>query len=254
MMPAVFVGHGSPMNAIEDNQFTEGWRQIAVSLPKPQAILCISAHWETNGTRVSTLKNPETIHDFYGFPQALFDVQYKAQGSPRYAGQAINLLAGKAAADESWGLDHGAWSVLRVMYPQADIPVFQMSIDKKAAPRDLFEIGAKLAPLRENDVLIMGSGNIVHNLGAVDFYNEGGFDWAVDFDGYIKAKIEEKDYDSVIDYRSRGNSARLSVPTAEHFNPLLYILGAAHGDGSTAVYNNSCVYGSISMTSYVFSK
>jgi len=253
MMPVVFAGHGSPMNAIEDNTFTRGWRDIAAMLPKPEAILCVSAHWETNGTKVCTAAKPATIHDFYGFPQALFDVRYSAEGSPLFAAQAINLLAGKAAAEPSWGLDHGAWSVLRVMYPQADIPVFQMSIDRQARPEELFELGAQIAPLRERGVLIIGSGNIVHNLGAVDFRQQGGFEWAVAFDTLIHEKIDKRDFDGIIDYTSAGKTARLSVPTAEHFNPLLYILGASHADDSITVFNDACVYGSLSMTSYVFS-
>ena len=252
MMPVLFVGHGSPMNAIEENEFTKGWEKIAASIPKPQAVLSVSAHWETVGTRVSTLEDPETIHDFYGFPKALFDVEYKAKGSPLYEEKTIDLLDGLAAADESWGIDHGTWSVLNVMYPKADIPVFQVSIDRQATAQDLFKIGKMLKPLRESGILIMGSGNVVHNLGRVDFSVEGGFAWADEFDGYIAKRVEQRDFNGIINYRNAGDAARLSVPSTEHFNPLLYVLGATDEHDEIEIYNPSCVAGSLSMTSYVF--
>lgn len=251
MMPVIFVGHGSPMNAIEDNEYTQGWRNIAAFIPKPDVILSVSAHWETRGTKVCVLENPETIHDFYGFPKELFDMEYPAKGSPLFAAKTIELL-GDAAADKTWGLDHGTWSVLSAMYPAADIPVFQVSIDGQASPAELFEIGKKLKPLREEGVLIFGSGNVVHNLGMVDFYSKGGYDWAESFDAEIKDAILKRGFENVLQYRNLG-SARSAVPTAEHFNPLLYVLGAADSADKITVYNNSCTLGSLSMTSYVFS-
>ena len=169
MLPAIFIGHGTPMNAIEVNEFTKEWKKIAAFIPRPGAILSISAHWLTKGTKVSTLENPKTIHDFYGFPRALFDVEYKAKGSPQLAERTIELSGDAAVGDKSWGIDHGTWSVLNVMYPEADIPVYQMSIDRQAPPRDHFNLGKRLLPLRSEGVLILGSGNIVHNLGILDF-------------------------------------------------------------------------------------
>lgn len=254
MMPVIFIGHGTPMNAIEDNSFTRGWKEIAASIPIPKAILSISAHWLTNGTRVSTLENPETIHDFYGFPKELFDVEYKAKGSPQMAEETIKLLSGVAAPDTDWGLDHGTWSVLRVMYPAADIPVYQMSIDSVSSPAQLYDIGSRLKPLRERGVLILGSGNIVHNLGRVDFSFEGGFDWAYAFDDYITDCVQKRDFEKIFNYREAGDAARLSVPTTEHFHPLMYILGTTDTSDRIDIYNKACMAGSLSMTSYVFSR
>lgn len=252
MMPVIFVGHGSPMNAIEENEFTEGWREIAANIPKPKAILCISAHWETEGTKVSILENPKTIHDFYGFPKELFAVEYKAKGSPEFACQTLDLLGDMATSDNYWGIDHGAWSVLRVMYPEAEIPVYQLSINQHAIPEELFDLGKRIAPLREKGVLIMGSGNIVHNLRIADFSIEGGFDWAETFDDCIAQKIITRDFESILNYDCLGDMARLAVPTTEHFNPLLCILGAVKDADKVEIYNKACVAGSISMTTYVF--
>lgn len=252
MMPVIFVGHGSPMNAIEENNYTQGWKQIANSVPKPSAILSISAHWETNGTKVSTLENPETIHDFYGFPQELYDVEYKAAGDKATAKETLELLGAVATEDTSWGLDHGTWSVLRVMYPKADIPVFQVSINRNASPKEHYEIGEKIKILREKDVLIMGSGNVVHNLGILDFSIKSGYDWAYEFNEYIVDKIKKRDFEGVINYNKLGRTAHLAVPTSEHFNPLLYALGAVDERDELIIYNNEYVAGSLSMTSFVF--
>lgn len=253
MMPILFVGHGSPLNAIENNEFTKGWQTIAESIPKPSAILALSAHWLTEGTKVSTLESPATIHDFYGFPKALFDITYAAKGSPALAEKTLRLLDGIAAPDESWGIDHGVWSVLHVMYPDADIPVFQVSIDSQATPDVHFKIGQRLKPLRHENVLIMASGNVVHNLRLLDYAADGGFDWADAFDHYISDKIVQRDWDSVIDYKSTDRIAQLSVPTTEHFDPLLYILGASDPNDKLLIYNQKRTLGSLSMTSYVFS-
>ncbi|HSP48165.1 MAG TPA: 4,5-DOPA dioxygenase extradiol [Clostridiaceae bacterium] len=252
MMPVMFIGHGSPMNAIEDNEFTRSWKRIAESIPVPSAILCVSAHWLTKGTRVSTLEDPQTIHDFSGFPKALFDVEYPAKGSPELAAKTLDLLSPFATGDSSWGTDHGTWSVLHIMYPDADIPVFQLSIDRMAKPEELFEIGRKLQPLRKENVLILGSGNIVHNLRMVDFSVKGGFPWAETFDRFIADKVGTRDFDSILSYGTLGEAARLAVPTTEHFNPLLYVLGAASPEDAVTVYNDTCIAGSLSMTSYVF--
>ena len=253
MMPVIFIGHGSPMNAIEENEYTKGWKEIADNIPKPKVILSISAHWVTDGTKVSTVENPKTIHDFYGFPKELYDVEYKAKGSLESAVKTIELLDGIARADDSWGLDHGTWSVLRVMYPNADIPVYQMSIDMNATPKELFEIGKKLKSLRDSDILILGSGNIVHNLGIMDYSMEDGFDLAIEFNDYITKKIEQRDFESIFNYKQLGNAARLSVPTTEHFNPLLYVLGATTDLDKVTIFNKSFMAGSLAMISFVFS-
>jgi len=253
MMPVIFIGHGSPMNAVEENEYTKGWEKIAESIPKPTAILCVSAHWVTDGTKVSIIENPNTIHDFYGFPQELYDVQYKAKGSSEIAFKTLKLLEGVAVADDKWGLDHGSWSVLKVMYPQADIPVFQMSIDTKATPQELFEIGNKLKSLRDSNILIMGSGNVVHNLGILDYSKKNGYDLAIKFNEYIIEKIEQRDFESIFNYKQLGDAARLAVPTTEHFHPLLYVLGASNDSDKVEIFNNSYMAGSLAMTSFVFS-
>lgn len=252
MGPVIFVGHGSPMNVIENNEFTGGWREMSAAIPKPDAVLSISAHWFTSGTRVSNTENPETIHDFYGFPKSLYEIEYKAPGAPELAGKTAELLKGTAVEDSSWGLDHGTWSVLHIMYPDADIPVYQLSVDRDAAPQDCFEIGRKLKALRDENILIMGSGNIVHNLGLVDFREEGGYDWAYEFDNFIKENIGKKNFDSILNYRNLGKAAKYAVPITDHFNPLLYILGAADENDTAEIYNNKCMAGSLSMTSYIF--
>ena len=252
-MPVIFVGHGSPMNAIEENKYSKGWRELARTFERPTAILCISAHWVTNKTLVSTLENPKTIHDFYGFPQELFDIEYPAKGDIETAGKALELLKGIATADTSWGLDHGAWSVLRIMYPEADIPVFQVSLNDNASSKEHFEIGKRLKALREENVLIIGSGNVVHNLRMIDFSLDDGFDWAYEFNEHIVDRIQKRDFESVMKYNDLGRSAKLAVPTSEHFNPLLYILGAANESDELGIFNNDYVAGSLSMTSFVFS-
>ena len=253
MMPVIFIGHGSPMNAIEENEYTKGWKEIANSITRPSAILSISAHWVTNGTKVSTVENPKTIHDFYGFPKELYDVEYKAKGSTEIALKTIELLDGIAVADNSWGLDHGTWSVLNVMYPNADIPVYQMSIDMNAMPQELFEIGRKLKSLRDSNILIMGSGNIVHNLGIMNYSMKDGYDLAIEFNDYITEKIEQRDFQSIFNYKNLGNAARLAVPTTEHFDPLLYVLGATSDSDNVTIFNKSYMAGSLAMTSFVFS-
>ena len=254
MMPVVFVGHGTPMNAAEENTYSRGWQEISRAIPKPEAILAVSAHWYTEGTRLQTEENPKTIHDFYGFPQQLYEIEYPAPGAPGLAHRAMELFGHNSFEDNAWGIDHGTWSVLKWMYPDADIPVCQMSIDRRMTPAELYETGQKLKPLRDENVLILGSGNVVHNLRLVDFSAEGGFDWAEEFDAFIRGRIEERNFSEVIDYKKAGDCARFAFPTPEHFDPLLYVLGAVDGKDRVNVYNASCTLGSLSMTSYLFSE
>ncbi len=251
-MPALFVGHGSPINILENNEYTRGWKQIAESFPRPSVILSISAHWFTGHTGIYTGDAPRTIHDFYGFPRALYEIGYPAPGAPETALKALRLLDGIALEDNSWGLDHGTWSVLHTMYPNADIPVFQMGIDKDAPPEAHFQIGRLLRPLRDENVLILGSGNIVHNLALIDFEKEGGFEWAYEFDRYIDTAVRQKSLDELIHYERAGASSSLSFFSPDHYYPLLYVLGAAYDDDEILDYNHACMAGSLSMTSYVF--
>jgi 4,5-DOPA dioxygenase extradiol len=252
-MPVVFIGHGSPMNAIEDNKFTNNWREIAKKIPTPTAILSISAHWFTKGTKVMNEKSPKTIHDMYGFPKELYEIIYDSPGSPELAKQAKNLITKESVYDNSWGIDHGTWSVLVHMYPDMEIPVFQISIDATAAPEVHYQIGRDLRVLREQGVLLFGSGNIVHNLGILDYSKpDSGYDWAYQFDDYIKENIINRNHDSIIHYSNLGTAAKLAVPIPDHFNPLLYMLGATYEDDKISVYNDSCMMGSLSMTSYLF--
>lgn len=257
-MPALFVGHGSPMNAIEDNRFTKEWERVAKSIPTPKAILCISAHWLTRGTYVTHALHPKTIHDFGGFPQKLFNVQYPAPGS-RELSEAICTLIKQPVVelDEEWGLDHGTWSVLNKMYPQANIPVVQLSIDYAKPPQFHFDLGKQLQVLRNDGVLIIGSGNMVHNLGRADFnrIDEAfGFDWAVKMDDFCRENILSGNHQALIDYRNFGEPARLSVPTPDHYYPLLYILGLQEKGEAVELFNEGPMAGSLSMTSVVIGK
>lgn len=251
-MPVLFVGHGSPMNAIEDNVFTQGWIRMAKEIPAPQFILCVSAHWFTRGSKICDAAQPQTVYDMYGFPPELYQVQYDAPGSPQLAGLTRSLIEYPVEIDNSWGIDHGTWSVLRKMYPLADIPVVQLSIDRLLPAAEHFRIGSQLRSLREQGVLIIGSGNVVHNLRSIDWHNHGGSDSTTAFDGYIKDKILRRDFASVIDYHSAGKAAFEVVPTPEHFYPLLYILGLTDETDTVSVYNEAGIYGSLSMTSYLF--
>jgi 4,5-DOPA dioxygenase extradiol len=250
--PAIFIGHGSPMNAIEDNSFTKAWKSLAAELPRPEAILVVSAHWYTEGTRISDADRPKMVYDMYGFPEELYAVKYPAPGSPGMARAAKSLISRSVETDDGWGLDHGAWSVLKRMYPEADIPAFQLSVDMDADAETHFRIGVEIGALREKGVMILGSGNVVHNLARVSWEMEGGFSWAVDFDGYVKEKIGERRYRDVVDYASAGPSSRLAFTTPDHFYPLLYALGASREDDALTVVNDACVMGSLSMTCYAF--
>ncbi len=253
-MPVLFVGHGSPMNAIEDNEFSEGWRQMAATLPVPRAILCISAHWETRGTFFTAMERPRTIHDFGGFPKKLFDVQYPAPGNPALAGEAAGLLGPVVAGqDEKWGLDHGCWSVLKRMYPSANIPVVEMSLDYSQPGQYHYDLARRLAPLRKQGVLIIASGNMVHNLGLVDWRKMDlpgfGYDWALEANDKMKRLITANDHAPLIDYRKQGKAFDLAIPTPEHFLPLLYALALRGKDEKIEFFNDKAVMGSLTMTS-----
>jgi 4,5-DOPA dioxygenase extradiol len=227
LMPVLFLGHGSPMNAIQENEFAKGWQSAGKSLPKPNAILCISAHWETRGTFVTTMERPQTIHDFGGFPEELFAVQYPAPGSPELARETKNIIKKtEVGLDEKWGLDHGAWSVIKHLYPNADVPVVQMSLDYSQGPKYHYELAKELSALRKKGVLIIGSGNMVHNLRMIDWnHPESGFDWALEANSKLKNLISSGDHNSVMQYASLGKSLQLAVPSPEHFLPLIYTLG-----------------------------
>ena len=252
-MPALFVGHGSPMNALEQNTATESFQKLGKDLPRPKAILAVSAHWETEGTQVLANAQPPTIHDFYGFPKALFDIEYPAAGAPALAKRTQELL-GDAVLSEKWGLDHGTWSVLVHMYPKADIPVYQLSLDAKKSPQEHLETGRKLRTLREEGVLILGSGNIVHNLRAINWKEPNGvYSWGLEFDQQIKKALEARDEKTLTGYADLGDIAKLSVPTAEHYLPLLYVVGATTQDDVLTYPYQGYAMGSLSMRSVLYS-
>lgn len=251
-MPVLFVGHGSPMNAIEKNPFTAEWEALAARLPRPEAILCVSAHWFTSGTRIVDLAAPGMIYDMYGFPDALYRVAYAAPGAPETARRTKALLGDAAVLDDTWGFDHGAWSVLCRIYPQADIPVFQLSVDRNAAPATHLALGRKLRALRGEGVLILGSGNIVHNLGRVDWRMDGGYVWAGQFDRYVRDNVLNRSEENILHYERSGVPAGLAFSSPDHFAPFLYALGASDESDSVRVFNEACVMGALSMTSYQF--
>ncbi len=253
-MPVLFLGHGSPMNAIEENEFVQGFRSIAAGLPKPRAILCVSAHWETRGTFVTAMPNPPTIHDFGGFPKALFDVQYPAPGSPTLARETKALVKKtEVGLDDKWGLDHGAWSVIKHLYPKADVPVIQMSLDHYQTPEYHYELARELSSLRRKGILIIGSGNMVHNLGMVawDKLNavDYAYDWAREASEKMKRFILEGDHQSLVKFRSQGKAFDLAIPTPEHFLPLLYTVALKDEKDEVSLFNDKAVAGSLTMTS-----
>jgi len=249
--PVLFLGHGSPMNALEENEFVHGWRMVGSSLPRPNAILCISAHWETRGTKVTAMEKPKTIHDFYGFPQALFEVNYPAPGSPELAFQTQSAIRStEVELDNTWGLDHGCWSVMKHLFPQADVPVIQLSLDRNQPPSYHFELAKELQSLRNKGVLIVGSGNMVHNLGVIDWHQpHSGYDWAVEANEKLKAWILQRNYQSLIQYQKQGKEIALSIPTPEHFLPLLYTLALQEKNEQVSLFNDKAIMGSITMTS-----
>lgn len=253
-MPVLFLGHGNPMNAIEENEFVEGFRNLASHLIRPQAILCVSAHWETNGTYVTAMENPPTIHDFGGFPKALFEVQYPAPGSPELANETQNCISKtNVQLDEKWGLDHGAWSVIKHLYPNADVPVIQLSIDRFKDARYHYNLARELSVLRKKGVLIIGSGNIVHNLRQVAWdklnENEFGYDWALEAQEKINNLILTNNHQSLINYRSLGRAFDLAIPTPEHYFPLIYSLALKEDKEEIQLFNDKAIAGSITMTS-----
>jgi 4,5-DOPA dioxygenase extradiol len=253
-MPALFLGHGSPMNAIEENEFVTGFRNIAKTLPTPHAILCISAHWYTNGTKVTAMEIPKTIHDFGGFPKALFDVQYPAKGSPELANATKTILKPtKIELDDTWGLDHGAWSVIKHLYPSANVPVIQLSIDYTKPAQYHYELAQKLDSLRNKGILIIGSGNIIHNLGLVDFSNFNkdnyGYDWAIEARQFVNKQLLNEDFMPLIHYEKQLKALQLAIPTPEHYLPLLYTLGLKQKEERLTLFNDKLLAGSLSMTS-----
>ena len=253
-MPVLFIGHGSPMNGIEDNLFSKTWVKLGTEIPKPKAVLVVSAHWLTNGTHITAMEAPKTIHDFGGFPQALFDVQYPAPGSPELALETSKLITSTSVGlDHDWGLDHGTWTVVRHMYPNADTPVLQLSIDYNKPPQYHYDLAKELASLRKKGILIIGSGNMVHNLRMVawDKLNEPeyGFDWANEMNLLFKQKITDNDFKSLINYQSLGTAAKLAIPTPDHYYPLLYTLGLQNGKDEISFFNDKAVGGSLTMTS-----
>ncbi len=256
-LPVLFIGHSSPMNGIEDNEFSRTWTKYGKEIPRPTAVLVVSAHWLTKGTHITAMENPKTIHDFGGFPQALFDVQYPAKGSPELASETTKLVTTTAVElNHDWGLDHGTWTVVRHMYPDADIPVLQLSIDYGKPPQYHYDLAKQLASLRKKGVLIIGSGNMVHNLRMVawDKLGEGefGFDWANEINQVFKEKIAIGDSKSLIHYETLGSAARLAIPTPDHYYPLLYTLGLQDSRDEVSFFNDKAVGGSLTMTSVKF--
>ncbi len=253
-MPVLFLGHGSPMNAIEENEFTRGFQHISKTLPKPKAIICVSAHWFTKGTKVTAMEMPKTIHDFGGFPQELFEQQYTAIGSPELAKETKQLLHPNfVELDEHWGLDHGAWTVLKHLFPKADIPVIQLSIDYTKDANYHFELAKQLTSLRQKGVLIIGSGNIVHNLRMVDWKNfdkdNYGYDWAIEARETVNTYLLEGNYQPLIDYTKQSKAFQLAIPTPDHYLPLIYSLGLQQKNEKIQLFNDKLLAGSLSMTS-----
>lgn len=256
-MPVLFVGHGSPMNAILENQFVEGFRNIAKSIAKPKLIVCISAHWYVRGTMITAMEKPRTIHDFGGFPPELYKIQYPANGSPEWAKKIKEMNDNESISlDNTWGLDHGAWTVLKHIFPSANIPVVQISIDYSKDSQWHFDFARKLSQLREKGVLFVGSGNIVHNLGLVDFKNfdkdNYGFDWAFEAREKINNLLMNNDLKSLINYDTLGKPVQLAIPTPEHYLPLIYALGLKNNNEPATFFNDKMVAGSLSMTSVKF--
>lgn len=249
-MPAIFFGHGNPMNALQQNDWTSGWATIGKSIPRPRAIVCVSAHWYLPATLVSAMAQPRTIHDFGGFPRELYQVQYGAPGAPELARRVSELLAPlNVELDQSWGLDHGTWSVLVHVFPEADVPVIQLSIDETQPAAFHFELGKRLAPLRDEGVLIMGSGNLVHNLHTYAWGRQipEPYDWAVRFEAAAKQLMTDGEFAPLIDYESLGRDAVLSIPTPDHYLPLLYVLGTKRDDEAVSFPVAGVDGGSVSM-------
>ena len=257
LMPVLFIGHGSPMNGIENNAFSNYWKQLAKEIPVPKAVLVVSAHWLTKGTKITAMDFPKTIHDFGGFPQALFDVQYPAPGNYELAKDTASIItSGKVELDHDWGLDHGTWTVVRHMYPEANIPVLQLSIDYTKSPQYHYSLSKELYSLRKKGVLIIGSGNMVHNLRMIAWDKidgpEYGYDWAHQMNTTFKELIGNNEHDKLINFQNLGREALLSIPTPEHYLPLLYTLGLKGKNDLAAFFNDKAVGGSLTMTSVKF--
>ncbi|HYK56476.1 MAG TPA: 4,5-DOPA dioxygenase extradiol, partial [Flavisolibacter sp.] len=250
LMPVLFIGHGSPMNGIENNSFSNYWKQLAKENPTPKAVLVVSAHWLTRGTKITAMDFPKTIHDFGGFPQALFDVQYPAPGNPELAKETTAIIAStKVELDHDWGLDHGTWTVVRHMYPDANIPVLQLSIDYTKSPQYHYDLAKELYNLRKKGVLILGSGNMVHNLRMVAWDKidepEFGYDWALQMNNTFKELIGNNEHNKLINFQNLGREAQLSIPTPEHYLPLLYTLGLKNNNEAVSFFNDKTVGGSL---------
>jgi 4,5-DOPA dioxygenase extradiol len=253
-MSVLFLGHGSPINGIEENEFVAGFRDIGRKIPKPKAVLCVSAHWETRGTRVTAMEKPKTIHDFFGFPKELYEVQYPAPGSPDLAKEITGIVTKiKVGLDYEWGLDHGCWVVLKHIFPDAEVPVVQMSLDYSKPAQFHYELAKQLASLRKKGVLIVGSGNMVHNLGMIAWDNLDtpgfGYDWALEASERMKKFILKNDHQQLINYRSQGRTFDLAIPTPEHYLPLLYALALKEENEKITLFNDKPVAGSLTMTS-----
>lgn len=254
LMPVFFIGHGSPMNGIENNIFSNYWKQLAKEIPTPKAVLVISAHWLSKGTRITAMEFPKTIHDFGGFPKALYDVQYPAPGNPQLAKETASIItSAQVELDHDWGLDHGTWTVVRHMYPEATIPVLQLSIDYTKPPQYHYELAKELYQLRKKGVLILGSGNMVHNLKMIAWNKinepEYGYDWANEMNEKFKTLIVNDEHGQLINYQTLGSEASLAIPTPEHYLPLLYTLGLKRKNETVSFFNDKAVGGSLTMTS-----
>lgn len=252
LMPVLFIGHGSPMNGIEDNEFSAKWAGIAKDIPEPKAVLVVSAHWFTKGTHITAMDFPRTIHDFGGFPQALFDVNYPAPGNPALALDTAGLIhSTEVGLDHDWGLDHGAWTVVRHMYPTANIPVLQLSIDYTKDAAYHYNLAKELYELRKRGVLILGSGNMVHNLRMMswEMIHGGGYDWALEMNDTFKHMIINREHQQLADYKNLGREAMLAIPTPEHYLPLMYTLGLQNTHEDVSLFNDKAVGGSLTMTS-----
>jgi 4,5-DOPA dioxygenase extradiol len=253
VMPVLFIGHGSPMNGIEHNEFSDSWAKLAKEIPLPKAILVISAHWLSKGTKITAMDFPETIHDFGGFPKELFDVQYPAPGNPELAKETAAIIqSAEVELTHDWGLDHGAWTVIKNMYPDATIPVLQLSIDYTKGPQFHYKLAKELSSLRSKGVLIMGSGNMVHNLRMISFDQmdkEFGFDWAIEMNDIFKKHINSRNHQALVNYESLGSGAKLAIPTPDHYYPLLYSLGLQNKNDEAAIFNDKLMAGSLTMTS-----
>jgi len=258
LMPLFFIGHGSPMNGIENNAFSQEWKKKAESMPIPKAIICISAHWLTRGTFITAMDHPKTIHDFGGFPDVLYKVEYNAPGDLELAKETSALIKKtQVKLDHDWGLDHGTWTVVRHMYPQANIPVLQLSIDYYQPAQYHYELAKELSALRKKGILIIGSGNMVHNLGMLSFdkgfINEYGYDWAIEMNQIFKQKILDQDHNALIKYESLNAASKLAIPSPDHYLPLIYTLGLQNKQDKISFFNDVALAGSITMTSVQFS-